>query len=46
MEDLLQQIMLKAYEINKNTKHSVSLFFSRKRRDFRSSCLFEQLENR
>lgn len=27
MEKLLQKIMLKAYEVNKNTKHTVCVYF-------------------
>lgn len=29
MEDLLQKIILKAYEVNKNTKHTIFLNFAR-----------------
>ena len=29
MEELLQKIILKAYEINKNTKHAIFLDFAR-----------------
>ena len=29
MEELLQKIALKAYEVNKNTKHSILLDFAR-----------------